>query len=101
MSDSAHHCCDIGTMLNLNLLEVFAAVARTRSYSLAAKELGIPKSSASRAISKLESELGVQLVFRTTRQVSPSPAGTALYDRIAPLLDSVEGALKDIPEQQV
>ncbi|MFT3839294.1 MAG: LysR family transcriptional regulator [Myxococcaceae bacterium] len=88
-------------MLNLNLLEVFEAVVRTRSYSQAAKELGIPKSSASRAISKLESDLGVQLVFRTTRQVSPSPAGLSLYDRLAPLLDSMEGALKDIPEREV
>jgi DNA-binding transcriptional LysR family regulator len=88
-------------MLNLNLLEVFEAVVRTRSYSQAAKELGLPKSSASRAISRLEADLGVQLVFRTTRQVAPSPAGTALYDRLAPLLDSMEGALKDIPEQQV
>ena len=68
--------------MDLNLLTVFEAVARTSSFSAAAKELGIPKSSASRAVARLEDELGVQLLFRTTRQVSLSAAGTALYDRI-------------------
>ncbi len=86
--------------MDLNLLSVFEAVARTRSYSAAARELGIPKSSASRAVAKLEQEVGVQLLFRTTRQVAPSPAGTALYDRLAPLLQSMKGVLGEIPERE-
>ncbi len=86
--------------MDLNLLAVFEAVTRTRSYSAAAKELGIPKSSASRAVARLEEEVGVQLLFRTTRQVSPSAAGTALYDRLAPLLASMKGALVEIPERE-
>jgi DNA-binding transcriptional LysR family regulator len=86
--------------MDLNLLTVFEAVARTRSFSAAARELGIPKSSASRAVARLEAELGVQLLFRTTRQVSPSAAGTALQDRAAPLLRSLKATLGELPERE-
>ncbi len=60
----------------------------------------MPKSSVSRGVSRLEAALGVQLLFRTTRHVSLSAAGTGLYDRIAPLLGSVEAALGDMPERE-
>jgi len=86
--------------MDLNLLTVFEAVARTSSFSAAAKELGIPKSSASRGVARLEGELGVQLLFRTTRQVSLSAAGTALYDRVTPLLGSIKSALGELPERE-
>lgn len=86
--------------MDLDLLRVFAAVARTASFSAAARELRIPKSSASRAVARLEEELGVQLLFRTTRQVSLSAAGTGLYDRIAPLLHGLESALGELPERE-
>ncbi|HET8538912.1 MAG TPA: LysR substrate-binding domain-containing protein [Anaeromyxobacter sp.] len=85
--------------MDLNNVVVFEAVARTGSFSAAAKELGIPKSSASRAIARLENELKVQLLFRTTRKVSPSEAGTALYDRMTPLLRSMKSALSGLPER--
>jgi DNA-binding transcriptional LysR family regulator len=78
---------------------VFEAVARTASFSAAAKELGIPKSSASRAVARLEAELGLQLLFRTTRQVSLTAPGTALYDRVTPLLRQVKAALGELPER--
>jgi DNA-binding transcriptional LysR family regulator len=86
--------------VDLNLVAVFEAVARTASFSAAARELGIPKSSASRAIARLENELRVQLLFRTTRQVSLSQAGTALYDRVTPLLRSMKAALGELPERE-
>jgi DNA-binding transcriptional LysR family regulator len=86
--------------MDLNRLAVFEAVARTASFSAAARELGMPKSSASRAVARLEADLGVQLLFRTTRRVSPSAAGAALYDRLAPLLGSVRTALGDLPERE-
>jgi DNA-binding transcriptional LysR family regulator len=86
--------------MDLNLLTVFEAVARTSSFSAAAKELGIPKSSASRGVARLENELGLQLLFRTTRQVSLTEAGTALYDRVTPLLRSVKSALGELPERE-
>lgn len=86
--------------MDLNLLTVFEAVARTSSFSVAARELGLPKSSASRAIARLEDELDLQLLFRTTRQVSLTEAGTALYDRVTPLLRSVKAALGELPERE-
>ena len=86
--------------MDLNLLTTFEAVARTASFSAAAKELRLPKSSVSRGVAALEAELGVQLLFRTTRKVSPTAAGTALYDRVAPLLRSVKAVLGDVPERE-
>jgi DNA-binding transcriptional LysR family regulator len=86
--------------MDLNLLAMFEAVARTSSFSAAAQELGIPKSSTSRAIARLEEELGAQLLFRTTRKVALSAAGTALYDRVAPLLRSMKAALGELPETE-
>jgi DNA-binding transcriptional LysR family regulator len=86
--------------MDLNLLAVFEAVARTSSFSAAAKELGIPKSSASRGVARLENDLGAQLLFRTTRHVSLTAVGTALYDRMTPLLRSVKAALGELPERE-
>lgn len=86
--------------MDLNLLTLFEAVARTSSFSAAAQELGIPKSSASRGVARLEGELGAQLLFRTTRQVSLTATGTALYDRVTPLLRSVKAALGELPERE-
>jgi len=86
--------------MDLNLLGVFEAVGRTRSFSAGARELGIPKSSASRGIARLEAELGVQLLLRTTRQVSLTAAGTTLYDRVVPILGSVRAALGELPERE-
>lgn len=86
--------------MDLNLLKVFEAVARTRSFSAGARELGIPKSSASRGVARLEAALDLQLLLRTTRQVSLTASGTALYDRIAPILGSVKAALGELPERE-
>jgi DNA-binding transcriptional LysR family regulator len=86
--------------MNLDLLSTFEAVARTTSFSAAARELGIPKSTVSRSVARLEADLGVPLLYRTTRQVSLSAAGTALYDRITPLLSSLRSALSEMPERE-
>lgn len=86
--------------MNLDLLSTFEAVARTASFSAAAKELGRPKSSVSRAVARLEADLGVPLIYRTTRKVSLSAAGTALYDRVTPLLTSLRSALTEMPERE-
>ena len=86
--------------MDLNLLTIFEAVARTSSFSAAAKELRLPKSSVSRGVARLEADLGVQLLIRTTRQVSITAAGTALYDRMAPLLRSMTAAIGELPERE-
>jgi DNA-binding transcriptional LysR family regulator len=86
--------------MKLDLLTVYEAVARTSSFSAAAKELGLPKSSVSRAVARLEADLGVQLLFRTTRQVSPTAAGLALHERAAPLLRQLAAAVGTLPERE-
>jgi DNA-binding transcriptional LysR family regulator len=86
--------------MDLNTLELFTAVAETSSFSLAAKKLGLPKSTVSRGIARLESDLGVQLVNRTTRQVSLSNAGVAMLERVGPQLSALKRALGDLPEAE-
>jgi DNA-binding transcriptional LysR family regulator len=86
--------------MNLDLLTVFEAVARTGSFTVAARELDLPKSSVSRGLARLEASLGVQLVLRTTRKVALTTAGTGLYDRLAPLLTSMRTALGELPERE-
>jgi DNA-binding transcriptional LysR family regulator len=87
-------------MMSLDLLAVFEAVARTASFTAAARELRAPKSSVSRAVARLEDDLGVQLFFRTTRKVSPTAAGAALHERVAPLLRQLSAAVGTLPERE-
>jgi DNA-binding transcriptional LysR family regulator len=86
--------------MNLDRLTVFEAVARTGSFTAAARALRAPKSTVSRAVARLEAELGVQLFFRTTRQVSPTAAGAALQERVAPLLRQLSAAVGTLPERE-
>lgn len=69
------------------------AVARRRSFRAAALELGISTSALSNAVGKLEGELGVRLFNRTTRSVSPTDAGHAFVDQIAPAMDDIHNAM--------
>lgn len=85
---------------DLDLLALFEAVARTRSFSAAARELGMPKSSVSRGIARLEASLGAQLLFRTTRQVALSAVGTALVDEVTPLLAGLRRAVSGVPGRE-
>lgn len=67
--------------MNLHALVIFVAVAERGSFSAAADALGIAKSTASQRVKDLESELGVQLLARTSRVVSLTEAGAALLER--------------------
>ena len=84
--------------MDLNLLALFVEVAKTASFTTAGAKLGLPRSSVSRSISSLESELGVQLFNRTTRKVSLSTAGTALFERVAPQLVELRRDLVEVPD---
>ncbi|MCY1083222.1 LysR family transcriptional regulator [Archangium lansingense] len=86
--------------MDLNLLGLFVAVAETGSFSEAARKLGLPKSSVSRGVVSLEASVGTQLLHRTTRHVSLSTAGAALYERAAPLLASLKEAVGSLPERE-
>lgn len=86
--------------IGLPLLELFVTVADTGSFSAAAARLGTSKSSVSRGVAQLESQIGAQLVHRTTRRVALSTAGSALYQRSAPLLGALRHALGSVPERE-
>lgn len=73
-------------MLDLNDLRVFESVATLRSFSAAARALSQPKSNISRSVARLETELGMRVLQRTTRDVSLTPSGEALLARCRPLL---------------
>jgi DNA-binding transcriptional LysR family regulator len=83
----------------LNELAAFALVASERSFTRAAKRLGASQSALSHTIRRLEGRLDLQLLARTTRSVSPTPAGTALLERLVPALDQIRGALAEARRQ--
>lgn len=84
--------------IDLNQVRAFAAVHQAGSFSTAAKQLGVPRSTLSRAVSALEEETGVRLFQRTTRTVTTTAAGLALFERVAASLASIERSLADLPE---
>ena len=69
---------------------MFVAVMETGSFTAAAGRLGTSSGQASKLVSRLEAELGVRLLSRTTRAVSPTEAGQAYFDRLRPLLDEFD-----------
>lgn len=83
----------------LDLLNLFVSVAETQSFSLAAKRLGLPRSTVSRGIVRLEASLGTHLLHRTTHTVGLTTAGAALFERVAPLVSSLRQAVDSLPEQ--
>ncbi|WP_291711769.1 LysR family transcriptional regulator [Bradyrhizobium sp.] len=79
--------------VDLNDLRVFERVAALGSFSAAGKALTMPKSSVSRAISRLEETLAIRLFQRTTREVSLTAAGEALRERCGALLAGIDDAV--------
>lgn len=80
-------------------LNAFLAVARLRSFSAAARELGVSRSAVSQAVRQLEEQLKVVLLARTTRSVSLTDAGRRLVDGTAPALRQVAAALSEVAAQ--
>lgn len=81
------------TRENYNDLQAFLAVARERSFTRAAAQLGMSQSALSHAISGLEARLGVRLLTRTTRSVSPTEAGERLRLILVPNFENIDSAL--------
>ena len=73
--------------MNLKQLEAFARVAETKSFSEAAKRLYLTQPTVSAHVSALEKELGVCLLLRTTKEVSLTEEGKALYGYAVQMLD--------------
>lgn len=73
-------------------MRVFARIVERRSFTQAAEDLGLPRSSVTDAVKGLEARLGVRLLQRTTRQVSPTLDGEAYYQRCVQLIADLEDA---------
>jgi DNA-binding transcriptional LysR family regulator len=84
------------TDVDLADLDAFAAVARARSFRSVARLRGVSASSLSEALRRLEARLGVRLLNRTTRSVTPTEAGQRLLERLAPALGEVSAALEAV-----
>ena len=79
-------------MENLNALRVFVRVAETRSFTEAAKRLGLTSSAVSKAITRLEQELDVRLLHRTTRSVGLTNDGASFFEHCLQVLAQIEDA---------
>jgi len=80
---------------DLGELAAFAVVAEERSFTRAAVRLGISQSALSHSMRGLEKRLGIQLLARTTRSVSPTAAGTALLQDLTPALERIKRSLAE------
>ena len=74
------------------MLQLFVAVMRQGSFAAVARDRNLDPSSVSRAIAALEAELDIRLLQRTTRQLSPTEAGMAYFERIEPLIIEIQQA---------
>ncbi len=83
---------------DLDDLAAFAAVARARSFTRAAAELGLSPSALSHAMRSLEARLGVRLLARTTRSVAPTAAGERLLSSLDPALQEVARGLSALAD---
>lgn len=83
---------------NLSDILVFLAVARERSFTRAAVKLGMTQSALSHTIRALEARLGVRLLTRTTRSVSPTEAGERLLQNVAPRLEEIDAEIAAVSE---
>jgi DNA-binding transcriptional LysR family regulator len=79
--------------MDMNDLSAFVSVARAGGFRDAARAGGVSASSLSTAVQRLEGRLGMRLLNRTTRSVTPTEAGQRLLERLAPLLGEIEAAL--------
>ncbi|WP_029555222.1 LysR family transcriptional regulator [Xanthobacter sp. 91] len=79
-------------------LNAFLAVAEERSFTRAAARLGTSQSALSYTVRRLETQLGVRLLTRTTRSVAPTDAGERLIETLRPALESIELQLSSLGE---
>jgi DNA-binding transcriptional LysR family regulator len=83
---------------NVNDLLAFLAVAKERSFTKAAAQLGVSQSALSHTIRGLEERLGLRLLTRTTRSVAPTEAGERLLRSVGPQLDEIDSELTALSE---
>jgi len=81
---------------NVADLIAFITIAQERSFTRAAARIGVSQSALSHALSRLEKRLGVRLMTRSTRSVSPTDAGERLLATVAPRFQEVDAALAQV-----
>jgi DNA-binding transcriptional LysR family regulator len=86
------------TSENFHDLAALVAVAEERSFTRAAKRLGVSQSALSQTIRHLEERVGVRLLTRTTRSVAPTEAGERLIRTVAPRFSEIEAELRAVSE---
>ena len=79
-------------MDKVDAMRLFARIVERRSFTLAAQDLALPRSTVTEVVKKLEARLGVRLLERTTRQVRPTLDGEAYYQRCLAILAEIEEA---------
>ncbi|MBB5468809.1 DNA-binding transcriptional LysR family regulator [Paraburkholderia sp. Clong3] len=84
--------------VTLRQLRVFIEVARLQSFSRAGDEIGLTQSAVSRCVRELESEIGLKLIDRTTREVQLTDVGGNLVASVSRLLGDLDDALREIRE---
>jgi DNA-binding transcriptional LysR family regulator len=87
-------------MQDLNDMVFFAEVAERGGFAAASRALGIPKSRLSRRVAELESQLGVQLMQRSTRRLSLTPAGETYLRHCAAMRDAAQAAAEAVAQVQ-
>ncbi|MEK1929348.1 MAG: LysR family transcriptional regulator, partial [Pararhizobium sp.] len=83
---------------NFNDLVAFLTVAREQSFTKAAAKLGVSQSALSQTVRALEGRLGIRLLTRTTRSVSPTEAGDRLLNTLGPRFEEIEAELSALSE---
>ncbi|PXW27145.1 LysR family transcriptional regulator [Paraburkholderia caballeronis] len=84
--------------VTLRQLRVFIEVARRQSFSRAGDEIGLTQSAVSRCVRELETEIGVKLIDRTTREVQLTDVGSNLVATLTRLLTDLDDALREVRE---
>lgn len=79
-------------MDRLDAMRLYTRIVERRSFTRAAQDTGLPRSTVTDAIKEIEARLGVRLLARTTRHVSPTPEGEAYYRRCLSIIAEVEDA---------
>jgi DNA-binding transcriptional LysR family regulator len=83
---------------SINDLQAFLAVAREQSFTKAATKLGVSQSALSHTVRRLEAQLGLRLLTRTTRSVAPTAAGERVLATMGPLLHEIEAGMAALSE---
>ena len=82
--------------IDLNRVATFVRVIQTGSFTRAARQLGLPISSVSRTVARLEEDLGVRLLHRTTRRLALTDGGREYFERMQTVLSEAEAATREV-----